>query len=83
MQDVYSYDMEQSKGLTGNNVVTVLMQENGLTLQEASEYVGRECQAQMQEYLSARSRLSSSNGPSPDALRYIDALGSWMVGNLV
>lgn len=83
MQDVYSYDMEQSRGLTGNNVVTVLMQENELTLQEASEYVGRECQAQMQDYLDARSRLSSSDRLSKSALRYIDALGSWMVGNLV
>lgn len=75
--------MEQSKGHTGNNVVTVLMEEKGLTLQEASQYVGLECQAQMQQYLAAKSRLSSSNKLSRDALRYIDVLGYWMIGNLV
>ncbi|KAJ2922852.1 hypothetical protein H1R20_g14238, partial [Candolleomyces eurysporus] len=80
--DVYSYDMEQSKGHTGNNIVTVLMTERGLSLQEASDYVGKVCESQMQQYLDARSRLSSSDVPR-DAVRYIEALGYWMVGNLV
>ncbi|KAF6757194.1 isoprenoid synthase domain-containing protein [Ephemerocybe angulata] len=80
--DVYSYDMEQSKGHTGNNVVTVLMLERGLSLQEASEYIGQQCQSQMQQFVLAKARLSSSNLPA-DAIRYIDALGYWMIGNLV
>ena len=83
VQDVYSYDMEQSKGHTGNNVVTVLMKEKGISLQDAADYAGRQCNVFMQKYLQARSRVASSSTLSPDALRYIDSLGQWVVGNLV
>lgn len=80
--DVYSYDMEQSKGHTGNNVVTVLMQDRGFTLQEASEYIGTRCQAQMEQFVAATARLASSD-LSQEAKQFIDALGYWMIGNLV
>jgi hypothetical protein len=83
-QDVYSYDMEQSKGHTGNNIITVLMDERGFSLQEASDCVGKVCKYQMQRYLDALSRLRLSSSDVPrDAVRYIEALGYWMVGNLV
>ncbi|KAH6909048.1 isoprenoid synthase domain-containing protein [Coprinopsis sp. MPI-PUGE-AT-0042] len=79
--DVYSYDMEQAKGHTGNNVVTVLMKEKGLGLQDAAEFVGQRCEVQMREYLEGLSELSPDL--SPAAISYIKALGHWMVGNLV
>ncbi|EAU85540.1 hypothetical protein CC1G_06441 [Coprinopsis cinerea okayama7 len=81
--DVYSYDMEQAKGHTGNNVVTVLMKEKDLSLQEASDYIGRECEKQMRDYLEAKSQLLQSTDLPQEAVRYIEALGYWMVGNLV
>jgi Terpene synthase family 2, C-terminal metal binding len=80
-QDVYSYDMEQAKGHTGNNVVTVLMKEKGLGLQEAAEFVGQRCELQMSEYLEGLNELSPDLPPA--AISYIKALGHWMVGNLV
>lgn len=40
MQDVYSYDMEQSMGHLTNNILTVLQREMGLDLQGAADYVG-------------------------------------------
>ncbi|KDR78905.1 hypothetical protein GALMADRAFT_1278404 [Galerina marginata CBS 339.88] len=79
--DIYSYDMEQSKGISGNNIVTVLMQENGTNLQETADYVGIRCSQFVDSYISAKKELPPSLGA--DAARFIDSLGSWMVGNLV
>nr|UPX76565.1 putative 1,10 3RNPP carbon cyclization sesquiterpene synthase 147 [Hypholoma fasciculare] len=78
--DIYSYDVEQSKGHTGNNIVTVLMQENNTSLQETADFIGVQCRKFMETYLSARARLSPSLGP--DAARFIDVLSFWMVGNI-
>lgn len=73
--------MEQSKGHTGNNIVTVLMNENGTSLQETADFIGEHCQKLVQKYISAKNRLSPSLGKNAAAL--IDALGFWMIGNLV
>ncbi|KAF8867870.1 isoprenoid synthase domain-containing protein [Infundibulicybe gibba] len=70
--DIYSYDMEQAKGLSGNNVMTVLMKT--MTVQEAADYVGVYCKKIIDIYLSAKDRLHLS--------RYIEAIGSWLIGNL-
>lgn len=80
-QDVYSYDMEQSKGLTGNNIVTVLMKEKKLSLQEASDFIGDHCDSLLNKYLAARTRLSPTLGT--DATQFINSIGQWMIGNLV
>ncbi|KAF9532586.1 isoprenoid synthase domain-containing protein [Crepidotus variabilis] len=79
--DVYSYDMEQSRGLIGNNIVTVLMNERGISLQEASDYIGAYCDGLLKRYLNARKRISLSLGL--EAAQFIDAVGQWMIGNLV
>jgi len=73
--------MEQSRGLTGNNIVTVLMKEKRMCLQEASDYIGSYCDNLLSVYLDARTRLSPSLGP--DASQFIYAIGQWMIGNIV
>ena len=40
LQDVYSYSMEQAKGHTGNNIITILCHEKNIDIQAASDYVG-------------------------------------------
>jgi len=72
--------MEQSKGLVGNNIVAVLMQENGTTLQETADYIGERCAEFVEQYTTARKQLSPSLGP--EAARFIDAIAYWMTGNL-
>ena len=57
------------------------MEDKGFSLQEAADYIGKHCNHLADQYLSARKRLPQSLGT--DALRFIDALGNWMVGNLV
>lgn len=73
--------MEQSKGHTGNNIVTVLMKENGTSLQETADFIGDHCKHLIENYLSAKKQLSPSLGK--DAAKFIDAMGSWIIGNLV
>jgi hypothetical protein len=57
------------------------MEEKGFSLQESADYIGKHCDHLAEQYLSARKQLPPSLGT--DALRFIDALGDWMVGNLV
>lgn len=72
--------MEQSKGHTGNNVVTVLMNDRQIGLQEACDYIGDRCRQFMNDYLAARDELRATVGG--DASRFIDALGYWIIGNM-
>ncbi|EEB98168.1 hypothetical protein MPER_02372, partial [Moniliophthora perniciosa FA553] len=82
--DVYSYNMEQAKGIGGNNIVTVLMKNKGMSLQAASDYVGNYCQALVDRYLSAVESLPSYGSADLDeaVARICRGLGvPWMSGN--
>ncbi|EIN03697.1 terpenoid synthase [Punctularia strigosozonata HHB-11173 SS5] len=82
--DVYSYDMEQAKGLSGNNIVTVLMQANGTTLQETSDYIGEYFRDLMDRFTAKKAMLPSWT-PQVDAAvaRYVAAMEHWVIGNLI
>ena len=73
--------MEQSKGQSGNNIVTVLMNENGTSLQETADFIGDHCKGLVEKYLSAKKQISPSLGKN--AAKFVDAMGSWIIGNLV
>ena len=75
--------MEQSLGLEGNNVLTVLMKSKGVTLQEAVNHVGVEFQSLVDIYMKNKA-LVGSFGPEHDAniQTYIQNVGQWGVGNL-
>ncbi|KAF9648811.1 terpenoid synthase [Thelephora ganbajun] len=81
--DVYSYDVEQSKGLEGNNILTVLMEAKGFNLQEAADNAGVLFGDLMSCFIAERKKLPSW-GPDldRDVSRYVDAIGHWVVGNL-
>ena len=82
-KDLFSYNVEQSKGDTHNMIVVVQHQEN-LELQEAVDYVGDLCLGCIDRFTALRKVLPSW-GPEIDAQLevYIDGLGDWMIGNLV
>jgi len=80
---MYSYAVERSKGLSGCNVLTILMKEKGMSLQEASDYTGNYCDDLLDTYLKARKQLSESQSLGPKATQFIYAIGHWMMGNLV
>ncbi|KAF9014296.1 isoprenoid synthase domain-containing protein [Cyathus striatus] len=79
--DIYSYDMEQSGNIAGLNIVTVLMHENNIPLQEAMDRAGIYVNKQLKIYLEAKSRMPSL-GFSQDACHFIEAIGHWMIGSI-
>lgn len=80
--------MELAKGNnhTGNNIMAVFMAANGVSLQAASDYVGRHYARLMEEYLSARAELASKSFGSQeldsDVLKYINAMENWPIRNI-
>ncbi|KAF5309463.1 hypothetical protein D9619_012389 [Psilocybe cf. subviscida] len=81
VNDFCSYDLEQSLGQEGNNIVAIMAKEKKLTLQQSVDSVGAKCDEFMKTYLDAKANLSPALGP--DAAQYIEAMGLCMVGNLV
>jgi len=82
-QDLYSYDLEQSRGLEGSNVLTVLMEANNFTLQEAADRGDVLFGDIMSRFIAERRKLPSW-GPDldRDVNRYVDTICHWIVGNL-
>lgn len=84
IQDIYSYSMEEAKGIHGNNIVTVLRTEYDISLQEASNLVGVRCDQLMKQYLSAKKHLPSwAPAIDREVKKYLNSIGMWMVGNLL
>ncbi|PCH42336.1 terpenoid synthase [Wolfiporia cocos MD-104 SS10] len=80
--DVYSYNMEQAMGHTGNNVVTVLMNQNNWDLQTAVDHVGVHFKELMDSFMADKARLPSW-GPKLDSAvsQFVMAMENWVVGN--
>ncbi|KAJ7717154.1 isoprenoid synthase domain-containing protein [Mycena metata] len=81
--DLLSYNMEQSKGHGGANVVTVIMKSKGVDLQTAIDFLSGYCEALTSQLQESRRILASRDDPiySTDAVRVIDAFGDWVRGN--
>ena len=76
--------MEQSKGHSGANVVTVIMKSKGVDLQTAVDFLGGYCEALTAQLLEAKSVLQARSDPAyfRDAVRLMDAFGDWVRGNV-
>ena len=81
-QDIYSYNVEQSKGDV-HNMINVVVNEQGLDLQSAFDFVGDLCKHSMDRFIECRKQLPSW-GPEidRDVAIYADGLEHWMVGCL-
>ncbi|EPQ55293.1 terpenoid synthase [Gloeophyllum trabeum ATCC 11539] len=81
--DLYSYNVEQSKGQDGNNIIRVLMEERNLSLQEACDYVGVYFQDLMDRFQSSRQKLPSWGVKTDKAVSdFLDGLENWVATNL-
>ncbi|KZT22486.1 terpenoid synthase [Neolentinus lepideus HHB14362 ss-1] len=81
--DLYSYIVEQSKCQDGNNVITVLVQEKNLSLQEACDYVGEFFQKLYSRFQSGRQSLPSWGTAIDSAVAmFVDGLEIWVATNL-
>ena len=79
--------MEQAKGHTGNNIVTVLMQAYHFDLQQTSSYIGAVYADFMNAYVDTKARLQAySFGDAQldaNVARYVGAMENWPIGNIV
>jgi hypothetical protein len=82
LQDIFSYNVEQSKGDT-HNMIPVVMHEQGLPLQGAVDFVGDLCKQCIERFEQDKAELPSW-GPEidRDVQIYIRGLEDWMVGSL-
>jgi len=75
--------MEQSKGHRGNNILTVLMEAKGISVQQAADVVGERSVKLMKDLNDSKKRLPSWGARvDADVARYIGALEDWIIGNL-
>ncbi|KAG2147667.1 isoprenoid synthase domain-containing protein [Suillus clintonianus] len=82
--DLFSYNVEQAMGHTSNNIVTVLMQEKGMSVQEAVDSIGVVFKQLMTRFLKDKSRLPSWGADvDRDVALYVEGLTRWVGGNLV
>lgn len=75
--------MEQATGHTGNNYITVFMNEKQCNLQTAADLVGERFQFLIDGFLADKARLRSW-GPEvdPHIAKNVMAMENWVVGNL-
>ena len=75
--------MEQAKGHFANNVVTVLMQDNNIDLQAASDLIGMHFVQLVDQFQSAQLHVPSF-GAEVDVMvsKYMEGLAYWVSGNL-
>ncbi|KAJ8487526.1 hypothetical protein ONZ45_g9641 [Pleurotus djamor] len=80
--DIFSYNVEQSKGDT-HNMIPVVMHEEGLDLQSAVDFVGQLCKQSIDRFNEDRANLPSW-GPEidRDVAIYVGGLADWIVGSL-
>ncbi|KAF9022344.1 terpenoid synthase [Hymenopellis radicata] len=80
--DIFSYNVEQSKGDT-HNMIPVVMKQQGLDLQAAVDFVGELCAQSIDRFHDDRAQLPSW-GPEidRDVAIYVQGLADWIVGSL-
>jgi alpha-muurolene/germacrene-A/gamma-muurolene synthase len=79
-QDIFSFNVEQSRGDT-HNMIVILMEHHGMTLQQAVDYVGDLCKQTIDAFCQNKGNLPSW-GPEIDDMvaRYVQGLQDWIVG---
>lgn len=84
MQDVFSYNVEQARGDT-HNMIVIVMQTQGLSLQEAVDFVGDMCKQSIDRFVQAKARLPSfdcGGRIDREVAQYVKGLEDWIVGTL-
>ncbi|TDL18758.1 terpenoid synthase [Rickenella mellea] len=82
--DIFSYNVEQSKGDT-HNMIVIVMETEGVPLQTAIDFVGTLCKASIDRFNASKLLLPSFDGGNQidrDVAQYIKGLEDWIVGSL-
>ncbi|KAF7432702.1 hypothetical protein PC9H_004644 [Pleurotus ostreatus] len=80
--DIYSYKVEWERGDEGHNLVTVVIQQFGMNIQDAMDYIGKLNERLVDQFLEQWNRIPVFGG-SVDAEigDYCNMLGEWVRGN--
>ncbi|KAF5373605.1 hypothetical protein D9758_000965 [Tetrapyrgos nigripes] len=80
--DIFSYNVEQARGDT-HNMIVILMECHGHTLQSSMDYVGDLCKQTIDDFNENKTKIPSW-GPEIDdnVQRYVEGLQNWIVGSL-
>ena len=76
--------MEQSKGQSACNLITVIMNQNNLDMQSAVDLVGAMCKEVFDRFMDLKHNKIPSWSPEvdEDVRIYVEGLADWMVGTL-
>ena len=76
--------MEQAReGHSCSNIVTVIMKEKGLSLQQTIDFVGEEFRMIMEDFAADKESLPSFGEKVDSEVHlFISALETWIVGNI-
>ncbi|KZV64298.1 terpenoid synthase [Peniophora sp. CONT] len=84
--DLYSYEREQYLGVADHNNITVVMRAYGMSLQDASTYLGEQYADMMRIYMDAKDHLMARSFGNEqldvDVARYIEGMEFWPIGNI-
>jgi alpha-muurolene/germacrene-A/gamma-muurolene synthase len=81
-QDLFSYNVEQSRGDT-HNMVCVFMNNDGLGLQQAVDRVGGLCKQAIDTFIENQARVPSwGDDIDKDVKLYVNGLQEWIAGSL-
>lgn len=76
--------MEQAKGHSGANVITVIMKNKHLELQAAADFLGGYFESLIYQWKTAREVLAlRSSEKYTNAVTVLDAYGDWVRGNVL
>jgi hypothetical protein len=81
-QDLFSYNVEQSRGDT-HNMICVFMTNDGLDLQQAVDRIGELCKQTIDTFVENQARVPSwGDDIDQDVKLYVNGLQEWIVGSL-
>ena len=81
-QDIFSYNVEQSRNET-HNLVNVLMTHDGLSLQQAVDRIGEMCKQCIDTFIENQKRIPSwGESVDRDVTLYVRSIKEWIPGSL-
>ena len=81
-QELFSYNVEQSRGDT-HNMICVFMINDGLSLQQAVDRIGEMCKRTIDTFVENQARVPSwGDRIDRDVELYVNGLQEWIVGSL-
>jgi hypothetical protein len=80
--DICSYNVEQARGDDSHNLVTIVMKQLNLDVQDALDWIGVLHDKLAERFLSDYRRIPSWGGPLDlEVMTYADGLGNWVRAN--